>query len=94
VFECWWAVLVVNDGLQPLVIWVGNSLLHYGHRGGSRGGGGMRGHHRRGSVWGKGGYSGCLVQEPEGLDLGSQGHNLLSELRDNVRGGLGGFGHS
>jgi len=44
-FECWWAVLVVNDGLQPLVIWVENFLLHHGHRRSGRGKGGMCRHH-------------------------------------------------
>jgi len=48
-----------------------------------------------GAVRGEGGgYSGCLMHELEGLDLGSQGRNLLLELHDNVRGVLGGFGHN
>ena len=31
VAESGWAVLVIDDGLQPPMVWVSNSLLHHRH---------------------------------------------------------------
>ena len=49
--ESGWAVLVVNDGLQPPVVRVSNSLLSHGCGRGGKWGGRMRGHNSEGGAW-------------------------------------------